>query len=58
MIINEAWKCSFSLETLWPKIYNGDFVDHEAHFGGILFGVFCTIVFSFISFLLSFIIKI
>ena len=50
--MDEVVRCSFSLHSLLEKIVQGDFVDHEAHIGGAIFGcmyVLCELKLSFES---------
>mmetsp|Transcript_30500 Transcript_30500/g.43742 ORF Transcript_30500/g.43742 Transcript_30500/m.43742 type:complete len:277 (+) Transcript_30500:231-1061(+) len=41
--LQEMSRCSFSLDQLMRKSVQGDLVDHEAHLGGMLFGVFAAL---------------
>ena len=43
-LMDEVVRCSFSVHSFLEKIAQGDFVDHEAHIGGAIFGCMCVLL--------------
>ncbi len=49
MIINEANRISLTGKSFFNSVAVGDFVDHEAHIGGAVFGCMCALLLRSVS---------